>query len=401
VTAPTIRTQGQRVGPRLPGPDVVRAIALIGVVVMNFHGYLIIRSERGDDAVGTGWAAELFDPWDGPLTTRFAATFVLVAGVGVTLMTRRAVDQRSIGHAVADQGTGDETAGETAGETTGETATETAGNAPVTALRLRLVRRGLLLYVVGLLLDEIWPGTIIVYYGAMFVLAAALITLRSRWIALVGIAAALAGAGISTWQYERNLDFTSTSWLSDPEVGSLRDHLFGLFVNGTHPLLPWFAFLCAGMLLGRFLHAANWRMVTIGIAAGLIGLSALASTTATTTLQEQLSSIHPLDRGLAYTASALGTALLAYATIDWIAVRFPVATDPLRRAGQMTLTLYLAHVFVFNLVVDWFGWIEPAGLDVALAFALLFWVVGITAAVTWQRRYGIGPAERVYRAVGG
>jgi uncharacterized protein len=375
VTAPTIRTQGQRVGPRLPGPDVVRAIALIGVVVMNFHGYLIIRSERGDDAVGTGWAAELFDPWDGPLTTRFAATFVLVAGVGVTLMTRRAVDQRSIG--------------------------ESDAKAQITALRLRLVRRGLLLYVVGLLLDEIWPGTIIVYYGAMFVLAAALITLRSRWIALVGIAAALAGAGISTWQYERNLDFANTSWLSDPEVGSLRDHLFGLFVNGTHPLLPWFAFLCAGMLLGRFLHAANWRMATIGIAAGLIGLSALASTTATTTLQEQLSSIHPLDRGLAYTASALGTALLAYATIDWIAVRFPVATDPLRRAGQMTLTLYLAHVFVFNLVVDWFGWIEPAGLDVALAFALLFWVVGITAAVTWQRRYGIGPAERVYRAVGG
>jgi uncharacterized membrane protein YeiB len=67
----------------------------------------------------------------------------------------------------------------------------------------------------------------------------------------------------------------------------------------------------------------------------------------------------------------------------------------------MTLTLYLAHVVVFNLVVDWLGWIEPAGLDVALAFAAGFWVIGITAAVTWQRRRGIGPAERVYRAVGG
>ena len=30
-----------------------------------------------------------FDPWNGPLSTRFAATFVLVAGVGVTLLTRR------------------------------------------------------------------------------------------------------------------------------------------------------------------------------------------------------------------------------------------------------------------------------------------------------------------------
>ncbi len=60
----------------------------------------------------------------------------------------------------------------------------------------------------------------------------------------------------------------------------------------------------------------------------------------------------------------------------------------------MTLTLYLAHVFVFNLVVDWFGWIEPAGLDVALVFAFGFWVIGITGAVMWQRRYGIGPTER-------
>jgi uncharacterized membrane protein YeiB len=395
VTAPpsraqAIRAQGQRVDRRLPGPDVVRAVALIGVVVMNFHGYLIIRSERGDDAVGTGWAAELFDPWDGPLTTRFAATFVLVAGVGVTLMTRRAVEQRAIRHAVDAERTADDGASDGDG-----------GNGALTALRLRLVRRGLLLYVVGLLLEEIWPGTIIVYYGAMFVLAAAMITWRSRWIALVGITGALTGAGISAWQYERNLDFSSTSWLTDPDVGSLRDHVFGLFVNGTHPLLPWFAFLCAGMLLGRLLSHPNWRRVTIGTGITLVGVAALASTRATTPLQEHLLSIHPFDRGVVYTASALGTALLAYATIDWIAERFPEATDPLRRAGQMTLTLYLAHDLVFNLVVDWLGCIEPAGRDVALAFALGFWVVGITAAVTWQRRHGIGPAERVYRAVGG
>ena len=67
----------------------------------------------------------------------------------------------------------------------------------------------------------------------------------------------------------------------------------------------------------------------------------------------------------------------------------------------MTLSLYIAHVLVFNLVVDWLGWIEPAGVEVALGFALGFWMVGIAAAVAWQRRFGIGPAERVYRAFGG
>ena len=49
-------------------------------------------------------------------------------------------------------------------------------------MRWRLARRGVLLYVVGLVLDVIWPGTIIPYYGAMFVGAAAIFTLRTRWI---------------------------------------------------------------------------------------------------------------------------------------------------------------------------------------------------------------------------
>ena len=49
---------------------------LIGVVLMNFHGYLILRGGgQGDGALD-----RFFNPWTGPLSTRFAATFVLVAG---------------------------------------------------------------------------------------------------------------------------------------------------------------------------------------------------------------------------------------------------------------------------------------------------------------------------------
>jgi uncharacterized membrane protein YeiB len=133
----------------------------------------------------------------------------------------------------------------------------------------------------------------------------------------------------------------------------------------------------------------------------LVTIAAVGSAAATTELTTVLLSIDPFDRGLVYVTSALGTALLAYAGIDWLADRYPVATDPLRRAGQMTLTLYVIHVLVFNLVVDWLGWVEPAGIDVALSFALGFWTLGIAAAVAWNRRFGTGPAERIYRALGG
>ena len=67
---------------RIIGLDVTRALALIGVVVMNYHGYLNGGETSGPPTV---WD-RLFHPWTGVLSTRFAATFVLVAGMGVTLL---------------------------------------------------------------------------------------------------------------------------------------------------------------------------------------------------------------------------------------------------------------------------------------------------------------------------
>jgi uncharacterized membrane protein YeiB len=350
---------------RLPGPDVVRAVALIGVVVMNYHGYLLI--EAGAGTPGDGWAAALFDPWQGPLGTRFAATFVLVAGVGVTLMTASSI------------GDPDRTR----------------------AMRWRLVRRGLLLYAGGLALDEIWPGTILPYYGAMFALGALMFTWRARWVVIAGGAAALAAWALRAWRYEQAVRGRSTAWLDSPDEWSPADLVFGLTVNGTHPLLPWLAFFCAGIVLGRVLRTTWWRPAAVAVGFTLVTVAALAATTAVTDRQLVLLSTRPFERGVMYTASALGTALLAYALVDWVAGRFPVATDPLRRAGQMTLTLYLAHVVVFEFLVVWTGWVEPAGLDLALVLAFGFWVIGVAAAVAWNRRYGIGPAERLYRWLGG
>ena len=357
---------GHVVGRRLPGPDVVRAVALIGVVVMNYHGYLVL-DDRNREGVGTGWAADLFNPWTGPLSTRFAATFVLVAGVGVTLLTRS-----------------------TAGD-----------HERVVAMRWRLVRRGLLLYVAGLSLDIIWPGTIILYYGALFVVAAAIFTLRSRWIIAIGFAAALAGWGLRGWTFHEEDRGHDMRWLTEPAPNSIRRYVFDVVINGTHPLLPWLAFLCAGIVLGRCLTIAWWRPVAIGAGVALFTTATIAGSAGTTPFQRVLLSTDPFDRGGFYVCSALGTALVAYACIDWLADRYPRPLDPLRRAGQMTLTLYIAHVLVFNLVVHWLDWIEPTGLDVSLVFALGFWVFAIAAAAVWQRRFGIGPAERVYRGFGG
>src|SRR3954454_981706 len=66
--------------------DVTRAIAMIGVVVMNYHGYLILQG----GSIGNSNINQFFDPFTGPLATRFAATFVLVAGMSIAVMPNRA-----------------------------------------------------------------------------------------------------------------------------------------------------------------------------------------------------------------------------------------------------------------------------------------------------------------------
>ena len=202
------------------------------------------------------------------------------------------------------------------------------------------------------------------------------------------------------WRFERAEAGQSTVWLTDPR-DDVRAPAFDLFVNGTHPLLPWLAFFCAGIVLGRVLHSSWWRPVALGGGLGLFATATLIESGAGTPFEEALLSTLPLERGLVYVASSLGTALVAYAVLDALAVRFPRPTDPLRRAGQMSLTLYLGHIVVFEVLVDQLGWVAPAGLDAALTFALVYWIVGLAAAVWWSERYGRGPAERLYRTLGG
>lgn len=366
LTQPRPAATVDRAHARLPGPDVVRAVALIGVVVMNYHGYLIYAGgERGD---GTGWYG-FFDPWTGPLGTRFAATFVLTAGVGVTLFTRSA-----------------------------------ATPAAITARRWTLARRGLVLYATGWIVDREWPGTILPFYGAMFMLAALLFTLRTAVVAAVGTLAAVAGAAVAWWGLEQRLDGEDTSWLHNPNRATPHGLLFDTVVNGTHPLLPWLAFFCAGIVLGRLLRTDWWRPAAVATGFTLYALAVIISSGAGDgTRAVVLASTDPFDRGLLYTAGALGTALIGFAVVSWLAERFvgTVPVEALRHAGAMTLTLYLLHILVFRAAVGWLNLVEPGGLATPLTFAGVFWVVAIAAGWWYHRRVGIGPAEYVYRRLGG
>ena len=350
---------------RLVGIDVVRGIALIGVCLMNYRGYMVLAGgERGD-----GFLDHLLDPWTGPLSTRFAATFVTVAGAGVALMARRAI--------VAED------------------------RARVSAVRWTLIRRGTLLFAFGFFFDWVWSGTILFYYGAYFLVAAAIVTLADRWLVVIGASAALAAAGVQWWVVDRFSNGHDASWLVNGKAElhlSPRELLLDVAVRGTHPLLPWLAFFCAGIVLGRHLPLGTIARVQLAFGGVLLVAFAYVASAALP-WHPVLRSTDPFDRGLLFTLSALGVAVVAVIAITWLAERSPdaPAVRVLAVAGRTTLTLYVLHALVFNLFVNRLELVEPGGVITALWFALAYWAAAIAAANLWHRRFELGPLEWVYR----
>ena len=346
--------------------DVIRAVALIGVCAMNYHGYLILDGAKYPP---TNFVERIFDPWSGPLSTRFAATFVTVAGMGITLLTRRS------------RASGDRRA--------------------ISVDRWTLIRRGVLLYAFGFFLNWVWNGTILFFYGAFFVVGAMLFMLRSRWLVALGTGAALAAAGIQWWALDQQSNGHDASWLLYGEAAtnrSPRDLLLDTFVRGTHPLLPWLVFLCMGMVLGRMMPFTSQRrteLASAGVACLALGYLAHNGFG----WHPTLASIAPFDRGVFYTLTAVGSSLLAVAFVGWVAeaTAQSLVTTSLGAAGRTTLTLYVGHVLVYNLLVHWLDLVQPGALGTALLFAAIYWLCAVVTATLYQRRFGVGPLEWIYR----
>lgn len=357
---------------RTIGLDVARAVALIGVVVMNYHGMM---NFRGPNPPPDHFIDRVFDISTGVLTTRFAATFVLVAGISVTFLTSSSGAQEAIG----GQG-------------------------------IRLLRRGLVLLAVGYFLNEAWPGTILFYYGAYFIAAALIHRLRTRSLVSISLAVIAAAVGIASWRRVRLEQGVSTAWLNPADIDSLRDFALRVFVGYTHPIFPWLAFFCLGMIIGRSwsrFTAAPRRIAGIALVT-VVGAYVLATVARITGLRDHavihvLTSMQPNGRGLLYVVSTAGIAVLAVSILNDVAERFQ-STRPMRhlqRAGQMTLSLYLLHVLYYYVVVDWTGLVTARGLGAALLVAASYWILAIALGSWWHHRLGRGPAERLYRWLGG
>lgn len=294
-----------------------------------------------------------------------------------------------------------------------------------TASRWAQVGRAVIIALVGFLLGFLalpWHN-ILVYYGVFFLLALPFLGLRIRYLLLSAALFAVLAPFLMQW----SLDYLPAHEYGNPslldlvtEPGSVLAHLL---LTGTYPALPWMAFVCAGIAVGRMdladrrvqaglaavgavLALAAWGLSTAALWLG--GREAIAAATPwmseseigdviaygadpelpTTTLWWLLvSGAHSntpfsllLSLGLA--VGALGLFLLLPRAADR-------ALTPLAAMGAMTFTLYVSHLLVMWLELFW---------D---APYLWFWgqiLVFALTAVLWQRSIGQGPLEKLVSA---
>lgn len=355
--------------PRHAWPDVTRALALSGVVAMNFHTYL--NGSGASSPITPSVWERLFNPNTGPLTTRFAAVFVCVAGIAIAIM------ERSWGGATR-------------------------------ALSARILRRGFVLYAAGFALEWIWHGTIIFYYGAYFMLAALLIHLTSRQLLALCAPIALIAAVIQGVRAERLVDGEYTSWLDPASITSLTDLMVRTFVSYTHPVFPWLVFLCVGIVVGRnidtFLH---YRLRFLGLGVSLAAIAYVARDLVYTYAAEEdnaafilmVSSTDPKSAGVPYTVGAVGSTLVSIVVISILCDRWsqsPVIAA-FARIGQTSLTFYMFHIFFYEIVVETYELVSATGLDTALVMSGACILLALMCTLWWTRYIGQGPFERIYR----
>lgn len=349
---------------RESGYDLARGLAVFGMVLVNF------KFVAGLEGVEDGWLGRAVGLFDG----RAAATFVTLAGIGVSLLCRRrrqGVDVEGL-----------------------------------KSCRIILLKRAMFLFVLGFFDTFFWVGDILHFYSIYLVIAALLLDATSRRLWAAAVSSIFVFLALFLFlDYEKGWDWEAFKYAGLWRPGGFLRHLF---FNGFHPVFPWIAFLLAGLCLGRqdwSGRRAKWALFATGsaIAAAAELASRVLSAWAAAGGGDEaerfalLFGTQAMPPTPLYLIAGGGTAVAVIASCLIIAEKFRDSRwlEPFVATGQMALSLYVAHVAAFNILER----IQNPSLHRVVGWAIGFYAVCLAAAWSWRRRFERGPLEAAMRWV--
>jgi len=349
---------------RILGYDLARSLALLGMFVVHFG--LVMASDPSRPA----WARAVLDLLDG----RAAATFVVLAGVGLSLRSRRA---------------------------------------PAPGFGKALVRRGLVLLAIGFANLAIWPGDILRVYGVSLILAVPFVLGSGRRLLLAALGFVLGFPVLMGFlDYGAHWDWATMTYRQLWTPGGIARNLF---YDGFRSVFPWTGLLFYGIWLGRLdlRDRATSNRVLLGagaavVFAGVVSRACLAHFARHPGGLDEPSilalfgtiSMPPLPLFL---LSAGGLATFAIALCVRLAESCPAAPwlGPMASTGQMALTWYVAHIVIGLGTVEQLGLATSRPLPVGEACGAGFFAAAVLGSWLWKSRFRHGPLEWAMRRVAG
>ena len=351
---------------RLEGYDLARALAIFGMVIVN---YRIVMGGVSPEPGFWNWLTGL-------LEGRAAALFVVLAGASLSLMAAGAISQNN--------------------------------RQKLRQVRFRLIKRALFLLVVGLAYTPIWPADILHFYAFYLLLGVFFLTARSPTILLSAAALVLLfPILLVTLDYSAEWQWETLHYEGFWTPTGLFKHLF---FNGFHPVIPWAAFLLIGLTFARTDMGQKKSRRLLGLLAGLSAVLVEISATLCEKLALEVMSAEdaaalfatgPIPPNPFYMIAAGSAAIAVIAVCFEIAEKFNRWLRPLFQTGRHALTHYVAHVVLGMALLEELQLMDDRSPLEALMAATLFFTSAVLFSWLWSKKFRQGPLEWVMRKLCG
>ena len=350
---------------RIIGIDVARALAVVGMIIVNFK--IVFGGE------GSTWLKAFAQAFEG----KAAATFVVLAGVGLALITKSALEK--------------------------------GNREKLKTAKKRIAKRAFLLFLIGLSYIFIWPADILHFYGVYMLIVLLFLGSSERVILLTGtFLICLYPLLMWVWDYETGWNFDTLTY---PDFWTIKGFLRNLFYNGFHPVIPWAAFMLFGYCLGKqdlrnekFVKSLGIYSFLTFIALQIISYLLINTLSdGSSQMKIELTTVlgtHPMPPLPIYMFSGIAISFTVISFCIWIANRVDnKIIKALTQTGQLALTFYVAHVILGMGLVELlypnsFG---KFSISFSVGYALGFSLLCILFASIWLNYKKMGPLEWVFR----
>jgi uncharacterized protein len=353
---------------RIIGFDLARAYAIFGMFIVNFN--TVFGSHTNQN--GLSGFLNLFNGNSSTL-------FVMLAGMGVSLMTNR-----------------------------NDYTLEERKN-----IKIIITKRSWFLFVLGVTFYLWWPADILHFYGGYMHIAVLFIFFPKKYFLYGAVTAIIIfHVLLAIIPYDTGWNFETLMY---NDFWTFEGFLRNTFYNGWNSILPWIAYFFLGMYLGRL----DWndkrtpkRVLLIGVAVYFITFVIQSFATSITQNKDFLFYL-TADYLPPFVPFMLGTASFGLILISiFIFIGNKVGETKIAKilasTGQMTLTHYIAHLVLGLLLLSIIAGKTlsydllkeiPTKPIIILTFAITYFLLSCTFSYLWTEKYKNGPLEMLMRKV--